>query len=147
MTEATQSPDTAVAAVTGSAENPVTEKRKPLLFEPEPAQRMVVVRRRGRRRSKKVNKTEQVEARVRLVLFGLVIILLLVAVSGQHFDQSLLEQLKDIARPLKNVLLIPTLEVIALVIAALILFYMMPGVESTIKRWLGITNRPKQKSR
>ncbi|MES2465323.1 MAG: hypothetical protein V4671_32555, partial [Armatimonadota bacterium] len=69
------------------------------------------------------------------------------AVSGQHFAQALLEQLKDILRPLKTLIRAPKMEVVALVIAALVLIYMMPGVESTIKRWLGITSRPKQKTR
>jgi hypothetical protein len=134
-------------ADTESETSPSTEKRKPLLFEPEPTQRMVVVRRRKRRRSKKIDKAEQAASRVRFVLFGLVVILLLVAVSGQHFAQALLEQLKSIARPVKGMIHVPKLEVIALVIAALILLYMMPGVESTVKRWLGISNRPKQKTR
>jgi uncharacterized BrkB/YihY/UPF0761 family membrane protein len=121
--------------------------RKPLVFDPEPMQRMVVVRRRKRRRSRKINKAEQVAARVRFVLLGLVVILLLVAVSGQHFAQALLEHLKEIVRPIKGVIHAPKLEIVALVIAALILVYMMPGVESTVKRWLGINSRTKPKTR
>jgi hypothetical protein len=126
---------------------PPSEKRKPLVFDPEPTQRMVVVRRRKRRRSQKVSKADQAAARVRFVLLGLVVILLLVAVSGQHFAQALLEQLKEIARPVKGLLHAPKLEIVALVIAALILIYMMPGVESTVKRWLGIKSRTKQNPR
>ncbi|MBC8102847.1 MAG: hypothetical protein H7Z41_09695 [Cytophagales bacterium] len=113
-------------------------KRKPLQFEPEPAQRMVVVRRRSRRRRRKEDKTEKVAGRIRLVLFGVVIVLLLVAVSGQYFAMALLEQIKETVRPLKTYLNAPKLEVLALILAALILLYMMPGVESTVRRWLGI---------
>jgi uncharacterized BrkB/YihY/UPF0761 family membrane protein len=108
---------------------------------------MVVVRRRKRRRSKKVDKAEQAAIRVRFVLLLLVVILLLVAVSGQHFAQALLEHLKDIFRPVKGVLQAPKLEIVALVVAALILLYMIPGVESTLRRWLGINSNPKQKTR
>ena len=81
------------------------------------------------------------------MLFGLVVILLLVAVSGQHFAQALLQQLKDIVRPIKSVLHAPKLEVVALLIAGLILLYLMPGVEGKIKRWLGIGSDSNQKTR
>ena len=131
------------AAPTGET---VTEKRKPLLFEPEPTQRMVVVRRSKRRRSKQLDKSEQAASRVRLVLFGLVIVLLIVAVSGQHFAQSLLQELKAIVRPVKSAVHAPKMEVVALGLAALILLYMMPGVESKVKRWLGLT-KPKKNLR
>lgn len=144
-TETTGTPD--VPVTTAETALPQAEKRKPLLFDPEPAQRMVVVRRRKRRRRQPVNKAEQIAGRMRFVLFGVVIILLLVAVSGQHFAQALLEQLKDIIRPVKGIIHAPKLEVIALVIAALILLYMMPGVESMVKRWLGINNGSKPKTR
>ena len=124
------------ASVAGES---ASEKRKPLLFEPEPAQRMVVVRRRKRRRSQQTDKSEQAAARVRLVLFGLVVVLLIVAVSGQHFAQTILQELKGMVRPLRGAVHAPKMEVVALGLAALILLYMMPGVESKIKRWLGIT--------
>lgn len=148
--ETTNTPGASSPSVSHAAEtttSPAAEKRRPLTFEPEPTQRMVVVRRRKRRRSRKVNKAERAASGLRFVLLGVVIILLLVAVSGQHFAQALLEQLKDAARPIKSVLQAPKLEVVALVIAALILLYMMPGVESTVRRWLGINSRPKQKTR
>jgi hypothetical protein len=51
--------------------------------------------------ARKPAKAEQTASRVRLGLFGLVVILLLVAVSGQHFAQALLQQLKDVLRPIK----------------------------------------------
>ena len=124
------------ASATGES---ATEKRKPLLFEPEPSQRMVVVRRRKRRKTQQIDKSEQAAGRVRLVLFGLVVVLLIVAVSGQHFAQALLLELEGMVRPLKSAVHVPKMEVIALVLAALILLYMMPGVESKVKRWLGMT--------
>ncbi len=146
-TEAISAPDSAAVTAAETTDPPQTEKRKPLRFDPEPQQRMVVVRRRKRRRSQKINKAEQAAARLRFVLLGLVVILLLVAVSGQHFAQAFLEQLKELVRPMKSALQAPRLEVVALVVAALILIYMIPGVESTLRRWLGLNSRPKHKTR
>ncbi|MES2465324.1 MAG: hypothetical protein V4671_32560, partial [Armatimonadota bacterium] len=84
LAETVETPSTSVTTATEpiatteteSSASPVTERRKPLLFDPEPTQRMVVVRRRKRRRSKKVNKAEQAAGHARLMMFGLVIILL-----------------------------------------------------------------------
>lgn len=134
-------------SVTPAAGENRTGQRSQLYFDPEPTQRMVVVRRRKRRRSKKVERSDVIMGRFRTVVFGIVVLLLLVALIGQDFAAGVASTVKDMLRPIKGMIGAPRIEVVVLVVIVLIMLYLTPGVESAVKRWLGFDRKDSSRSR
>jgi|GEM_PF-6676266 hypothetical protein len=105
-------------------------------------------RRRRRRRRRRSLKEEGPEKKIRVFLLFLVIVLLIIAVSGAQLTPWIKNVINDI-RPIaqssgltafvKGILrTLLRIDVIALILAGMILFYMLPGNEEKIQRALGI---------
>jgi hypothetical protein len=108
------------------------------------------LRRRRRRRRRSSLKDDGPERRIRAGLLILVVVLLILAITGAQAGswlKSLLAQAKPLAQStgitsgIKNIF---RWEVFALLIAALILLYLQPGVEDKILRTLGIRKERKR---
>lgn len=127
----------ATVTATASGESSGGEARSPGEYE----------RRRRRRRRRRQVKTESNEKRTRLFLGAIVVLLLLVSFTGG--------ELRKLASGVKSTLVsyIPIaalksafrLEVLALLAAALVLLYLMPGVEDKVLRALGLRHERKRK--
>ncbi|GAB4451329.1 MAG: hypothetical protein OHK0029_00280 [Armatimonadaceae bacterium] len=124
---------------------------RPVIVE-EPGEDEENVRRRRRRRRRRSLKADGPEKRIRLFLFGLVIVLLIVAVTGAQVGAWLKDSLV-VAKPwLKNSGLVDLVkkflrwEVIALVIAGVILLYLQPEVEERVLKALGIKKERNRRS-
>jgi hypothetical protein len=97
-------------------------------------------RRRRRRRRRRSVRTESTERRLRFFLLGTVVLLIAVALTGGELRKSF-SGVTDFLRPyipIASIKSMMRLEIFALIIAALILLYLMPGVEDKILRTLGI---------
>ncbi len=103
-----------------------------------------IQRRRRRHRRRRSLRTEGPERRIRALLLGVVVILLILAVTGLQAGslfKSLLDQVRPLAHSYGILAGIRNLfrwEILALIIAAVILLYLQPGVEDKVLRRLGI---------
>jgi hypothetical protein len=97
-------------------------------------------RRRRRRRRRRSVRNETTGRRLRIFLFATVVLLVIVALTGGEFRQSV----RGVADSVRHILPVAAiksmfrLEIFALILAALILLYLMPGVEDRVLRALGL---------
>lgn len=100
---------------------------------------MTVVRKRKRRRRRKNAVTVDPRfRRIHMALLGIVLVLLVVAISGNSLRDSILSIAHKFGGPIHSSIRGIRLEVVALIVAAVILIYLTPGVEDQIFRMLGI---------
>jgi hypothetical protein len=141
----------------GDAASPVSEADD----RARPAENVVVVeetprstsitdpaRRRRHRRRRRSVKNERTERRLRFFLLVTVGLLIFVA-AGRTQLRGVGKGFIDTIRPYIPVSTIKSLmsyEVIALVLAALILLYLMPGVEDRVLRALGLKKERRSRS-
>jgi len=116
-----------------------TTKRKPLIFDSEPSQRMVVVRRRRKRRSRKTDKTERWLSRIRVVLLVVIGCAVVAKLFGYRYLAGMTQQLREALHPVKQQITghTPDFAMIVLILIAVGLVYTMPGVQSRVNRALG----------
>ena len=107
-----------------------------------------VVRRRRRRRRRRQESANPLTQRVQVVLFSVIIVLLVVTAfvpaSTRH---AFMDNARRHLVPNMTVSLNGKFEVVALLVAALILLYLMPGVEEKVLKTLGLRQDKKSSSR
>jgi hypothetical protein len=104
-------------------------------------------RRRRRRRRKRQVKTESNERRTRIFLGVIVVLLVLVALTGGEL-RKLASGAKAFVMshiPIAALKSAFRLEVLALIAAALVLLYLMPGVEDKVLKTLGLRDDRKRR--
>lgn len=142
--------DTARQTAKGAASAAVDDTTKPAVVVVEeddddgPDSDADALRRRRRRRRRRSLKTDNPERRIRIFLLALVVVLLILAITGAQAGSWLkgilasakssgqFHGLGEIARKFMR------WDVIALIVAAIVLLYLQPGVEEKILRYLGI---------
>ena len=107
-----------------------------------------VVRRRRRRRRRRQESANPFGQRVQIVLFSIIIALLVVtAFVPAKMRHDFMDNARRHLVPNMSVSLNGKFEVVALLVAALILLYLMPGVEEKVLKTLGLRQDKKSSTR
>lgn len=96
-----------------------------------------VVRRRRRRRRRRRDTADTPSARIHMILLGVIALLLIGSILGQGYRRKFIDSVRHLLPNFAGDLS-RRLEIVALVVAALILIYLTPGVEERVLRFLGI---------
>jgi hypothetical protein len=99
---------------------------------------MVAVRRRSKRRRRRTNSADVRSRQIRIGLLILIVGLIAFRLTGHSVHQFTNNALKQIFRPIYNLVVGVNFEIIALVIAAAVIIYLTPGVEDSVLRVFGI---------